>query len=247
MDIKYVTKDPFGRPTSIAARFGGLDHDAIAATGSPILLDHLYDDQLGRSYIGQMYRKVFPQYMTRSRGSLRAIPWVDSYIVHEPWRANLGLYDLRAVVPEISDRTRYGFHLPVEVTIDGRRIPGYAIHHHFAHAACSFFTSGYDEAAISTHDGYGLVSGYDSGMFYYGQGEALYPLWPHNLTVGYLYEYVSSSIGLGVVGGSGKLMGLAPYGRPTYFDQRFVGNMFDFQGKFRDVSKSWILHCRRLA
>ena len=247
MDIKYVTKDPFGRPMTLGSRFHGLDHAGIAATCSPMLLDHLYSDNLGRTYIGQMYRKVFPQYMTRSRGSFRAIPWVDTYIVNEPWEVNLGLYDLRAVRPEISDRLRYGFHLPVEVSIDGRRFPGYAVHHHFAHAASSFFTSGHDEAAILTHDGFGLLPGYHGGMFYYGKDEALFPLWPHHLTIGYLYEFVASSIGLGVVGGSGKLMGLAPYGCPTYFDHRFVGNVFDFDGKFRDVSRNWIIHCRSLA
>jgi carbamoyltransferase len=157
----------------------------------------------------------------------------------------MGLRDLGQVKPEISETLRYGFHIPVAVMLDGRVIPGYAVHHHLAHAANSFYTSEFDEAAIMTHDGFGLLPGYHSGMYYLGRGEAIFPLWPHHLTIGYLYEYVANTLGLGVGGGSGKLMGLAPYGQPTFFNQRFVGNVHDFKGKFRDVSESWVTHCRR--
>lgn len=247
LDIRYVTEDPFGRPMTLATRFSGYDHQAIAATNSSTLLDFLYDKRLSQTFSGQSYRKLFPVHYGRQRETFHSIPWLDTFVINEPWEAPTGLRDLGDIEPEVSESLRYAFHVPVAVMLDGRQIPGYAVHHHLAHAANSFYNSGFDEAAIMTHDGFGLLPGYHSGMFYLGKGESIYPLWPHHLTIGYLYEHVANTLGLGVGGGSGKLMGLAPYGRPAFFNQRFVGNVHDFQGKFRDVSESWVTHCRRSA
>ena len=246
-DVRYENSDPLGMPMTLASRFFGLDHHAIAATNSCILLDTLYDQRLSQTFLGQTYRKVFPKSNSEPRESFDAIPWLDEFVINDPWEERIGLRDLAAVKPDISNHLRYAFHVPVTVLLEGRAIPGYAVHHHLAHAANSYYSSGFNEAAILTHDGFGLLGGYHSGMYYYGSQEAIYPLWPHHLTIGYLYEHVANSLGLGVGGGSGKLMGLAPYGQPAFFNQRFVGNTNDFQGKFADVAESWIEHCRKSA
>lgn len=101
------------------------------------------------------------------------------------------------------------------------------IHHHLAHAADSFYSSPFDEAAVLTLDGSGSTPhGYYGGIFYYGKGDKLFPLHPHNLLIGQTYLRTAVMLGLGA-NGSGKLMGLAPYGEPLFHEDEFVGNWPD--------------------
>lgn len=126
----------------------------------------------------------------------------------------------------ISDDISQGFHYPAAVTIRGRKIPAYVFAHHYAHAAYTFFTSPYTEAGIISHDGGGGGYGYGSGLFFFGKGNRLYPITPHNLFVGEIYD--ASGIKLGFHSGpAGKLMGLSAYGKPRFYDPKFVGNWFD--------------------
>lgn len=118
--------------------------------------------------------------------------------------------------------------LPAEVTLGGRILPGLVLHHHLAHAAAGFFSSDMAEAAIFTNDGGGYAAhGYQSGMFYWGQGNRIHPIAPHHLVSGSIYENVGTWLGFDQFGGPGKLMGLAAYGEPKFYDDRFVGNAHD--------------------
>jgi carbamoyltransferase len=120
------------------------------------------------------------------------------------------------------------------------------IAHHVAHAASCFYQSGFDQAAILTHDGYPNGLGYLSGMFFWGDGHRIRPLTPHHLAIGGLYEEVGIRLGMGDVGPSGKLMGLAGYGQPRFFDRHFVGNQLDWnQG--RVDANTWMDHCLGMA
>jgi carbamoyltransferase len=89
--------------------------------------------------------------------------------------------------------------------------------HHESHAASAFFPSPYDSAAILTLDGVGEWS-----TATYGAGESnrlrlLKQLaFPHSL--GLLYSAFTYYCGFKVNSGEYKLMGLAPYGKPVYFD-----------------------------
>ncbi len=244
LKIEYTFTDSLSRPMSLHEELEGKDHNAISSRSSSMLLDLVYDSRLSKTYLGQTYRKVFPECTQYPRSYFEPTPWIDAFSDCQDWNAPLGLRDLASVTPVVSDHLRYGFHIPINVSIDGRNIPGYAINHHLAHAANAFYGSGFASAAIMTHDGFGMQPGYHSGMFYLGHDEAIYPLWPHHLGAGYMYEHTANSIGLGVGGGSGKLMGLAGHGQPTFYDSSFVGNYFDFQGKYRDVSKNWLFHCK---
>lgn len=105
--------------------------------------------------------------------------------------------------------TRQAFHFPLEIQLDGRSIPGWFINHHMAHAASGFFSAPEDTALIFTHDG---GTGSDSGFVFLGSGNAITGLGPHYLECGQFYDYVAHTLGLGAMGGAGKLMGLAPYG-----------------------------------
>ena len=89
--------------------------------------------------------------------------------------------------------------------------------HHESHAACAFFPSPYDEAAILTLDG---VGEWDTASIGHGRGSKIELLetlaFPHSL--GLLYSAVTYFCGFRVNSGEYKLMGLAPYGTPRFAD-----------------------------
>ena len=87
--------------------------------------------------------------------------------------------------------------------------------HHESHAACAFFPSPFDEAAILTLDG---VGEWDTASIGYGCGNKLELRktlgFPHS--VGLLYSAITYFCGFKVNSGEYKLMGLAPYGEPRF-------------------------------
>jgi carbamoyltransferase len=90
--------------------------------------------------------------------------------------------------------------------------------HHEAHAASAFFPSPFDEAAILTVDGVGEWATTTIGCGKGSQIEFLKELrFPHSL--GLLYSSFTSYCGFRINSGEYKLMGLAPYGEPTYVAQ----------------------------
>lgn len=105
--------------------------------------------------------------------------------------------------------------------------------HHESHAASAFFPSPFEEAAILTLDGVGewATASYGAGR---GnrielQGELHFP---HSL--GMLYSAFTYFCGFRVNSGEYKLMGLAPYGEPSYADV-IRGKLLDLKpdGSFR--------------
>lgn len=105
--------------------------------------------------------------------------------------------------------------------------------HHYAHAASAFFSSGFDDAAILTMDGVGewatLTRGRGTGNRVTLTHEMRYP---HSL--GLLYSTLTAFLGFKVNGGEGKVMGLASYGKPTFYDA-FMKDLVDMRpdGSFR--------------
>jgi carbamoyltransferase len=89
--------------------------------------------------------------------------------------------------------------------------------HHQSHAASAFFPSPYKKAAVLCVDG---VGEWATTTAWLGEGHRLNPLWeirfPHSL--GLLYSAFTYYTGFKVNSGEYKLMGLAPYGEPTYVD-----------------------------
>lgn len=93
------------------------------------------------------------------------------------------------------------------------------ISHHLSHAAFSFYTSPYKEAAILTVDGVGewetitISHGYKRSIT-----KRLSINFPHSL--GMLYSTVTAFLGFKPNEGEYKVMGLAPFGNPNkYFKQ----------------------------
>jgi len=89
--------------------------------------------------------------------------------------------------------------------------------HHISHGASAFYPSPYNDAAIITMDGVGEWATTTIG---YGKGSDIHILkqidYPHS--VGLLYSAFTYFCGFKVNSGDYKLMGLAPYGRPIYYD-----------------------------
>lgn len=89
--------------------------------------------------------------------------------------------------------------------------------HHMSHAASAFYPSPFDQAAIITVDGVGEWNTTTIGC---GSGNKITILkeinYPHSL--GLLYSAFTYFCGFKVNYGDYKLMGLAPYGEPVYYD-----------------------------
>ena len=91
------------------------------------------------------------------------------------------------------------------------------IEHHLAHAASSFFCSPFQESAILTTDGVGEWQTTTTGIAK-GQEITLGKeiIFPHSL--GLIYSTVTAYLGFSVNNAEYKVMGLAAYGKPVYYD-----------------------------
>jgi carbamoyltransferase len=90
--------------------------------------------------------------------------------------------------------------------------------HHVSHAASAFFVSPFEHAAILTMDGTGEAT---TTLFSEGQGNRVTPLkrikLPHSL--GQFYSAVTNFLGFDMFAGDEwKVMGLAAYGKPEFYD-----------------------------
>ena len=97
--------------------------------------------------------------------------------------------------------------------------------HHESHAASAFFPSPFQSAAILTIDGVGEWSTTTIGRGNGARVELLEELrFPHSL--GLLYSAFTYYAGFKINSGEYKVMGLAPYGKPT-FVQAILDNVVD--------------------
>ena len=97
--------------------------------------------------------------------------------------------------------------------------------HHLSHASHAFYTSTFEESAILTVDGVGEWS---TTSFGYGENNSIKLTndirWPHSL--GLFYSAFTYFLGFQVNEGEYKLMGLASYGKPKYYDL-ILNNLID--------------------
>ncbi|PYK09450.1 MAG: carbamoyltransferase [Verrucomicrobia bacterium] len=92
------------------------------------------------------------------------------------------------------------------------------IEHHRAHLASSFFVSPFERAALLSIDGFG---DFISTMWAVGERNSIQVLgqveYPHS--TGIVYTATTQFIGFPHYGDEGKVMGLAPYGRPRFIKE----------------------------
>lgn len=87
--------------------------------------------------------------------------------------------------------------------------------HHQSHAASAFFCSPFEQAAVLTVDGVGEWATTSRGLGHGLSLELTHELrFPHSL--GLLYSAITGYLGFKVNSAEYKVMGLAPYGQPTY-------------------------------
>ena len=260
-NVDIIAHDPDRISVSFARYLGDTTPapfvDTVAKTGHTTakyarekFFDKIFDPDERKRYETGRLAHYFPEFKTTRPHDYFHCGWIDDYVGHPGWRKPRGLgdvssFDAQAIVER--GAFRMGFHCPVTLTLDGRDLPAFFVYHHLAHAASAFYPSGFDEAVILSHDGDSDGRGYRPGMIFAGRGNHLHPLGPHHLVTGVIYYYVAIQLGLGQVGGEGKLMGLAPYGSPDFYDERFVGNWFDVKDRHKhDIWQAWILHCRAM-
>jgi carbamoyltransferase len=208
------------------------------------LMDIFYNPAFAKSPLRHQYRKAFPEHQSRRPEDFTRFGMLDEFTEGSLWSgaglAQIAATDFSKILD--SDTARHGFHYPVTVNLAGHELPGFFIAHHMAHAASSYYQSGADQAAILTHDGFAHGFGYLSGLYFWGEGNRITPLAPHYLSLGGLYDFVGTVLGLGHEGPAGKLMGLAGYGQPRFYDPRFVGNQYDWRAAGIS-NRTWLDHC----
>jgi carbamoyltransferase len=142
-------------------------------------------------------------------------------------RANLGRKLLRTVRHGASARylkqrlqnaaqiRDVGSALADALAVGGLRARVHNVEHHQAHVASAFFVSPFESAAILSVDGFGDFA---STMMAEGHGNHFEVLdrviYPHSL--GIFYTALTQWLGFPKYGDEGKVMGLAPYGKPRY-------------------------------
>lgn len=170
---------------------------------------------------------------TRKRYSFDSMPQMSTaYCLHQ---AGLSVDDLDYIV--------YGWDLPLEFSLRGRKIPNFKQHiisslfpktlykyekvpkieflnHHLAHAASSYRLSGFNEASILILDGQGENA---SGTLAYAKnGEIkIISQIPIAFSLGYMMEAACKYLGL-KTSDAGKLMGLAGHGKKGKIFDNFV-------------------------
>lgn len=92
------------------------------------------------------------------------------------------------------------------------------VEHHRAHLASCFYVSPFPRAALLSIDGFG---DFISTMWAMGQGNEIEILghveFPHS--IGIVYTATTQFLGFPHYGDEGKVMGLAPYGRPRFIEE----------------------------
>jgi carbamoyltransferase len=117
--------------------------------------------------------------------------------------------------------------------------------HHLSHAASAFFPSPFEESAVLTMDG---VGEWTTTSLAIGKGNSLSVHkeihFPHSL--GLLYSAFTYYTGFKVNSGEYKVMGLAPYGEPTFVDT-IKNNLIDIKedGSFQ-LDMSYFDYCTEL-
>lgn len=132
-------------------------------------------------------------------------------------RPNLGLVkDRLQNAAKVGDATT-ALAEGLGVAAESIRAQSHKVEHHMAHMASAFYVSPFEHATCLSIDGFG---DFLSAMWGVGKGSKIKPLgrvmFPHSL--GIFYTAVTQYIGFPHYGDEYKVMGLAPYGEPTYLE-----------------------------
>ncbi len=137
---------------------------------------------------------------------------LDNYLAVAP----RGLYSFLDVIPKWLHK-RLWIKEEIKKHLQGFQGDIIFPEHHMSHAAHTFFTSPFDEAAILTVDGVGEWSTSSFGSAENTSIKLTNDIrWPHS--IGMFYSAFTYFLGFKVNEGEYKLMGLSAYGKPKYYD-----------------------------
>ena len=143
---------------------------------------------------------------------------LETYLANAPW----GFQSFRMAIPLwIKEKLfqKPNLEKALKAYAPSGKVDGKLLfaEHHQSHAASAFFPSPFAEAVVLTMDGVGEWATTSVAI---GRGNTLQPVreihWPHS--IGLLYSAFTYYTGFKVNSGEYKVMGLAPYGSPTYAD-----------------------------
>ena len=145
---------------------------------------------------------------------------LDNYIAVAP----RGLYSFLDVIPKWLHK-RLWIKNDIQKSLKGFNGEIIFPEHHLSHAAYTFYTSNFDESAILTVDGVGEWSTTSIGFAKNNSISLTHDIrWPHSL--GLFYSAFTYFLGFQVNEGEYKLMGLASYGKPKFYDE-IINNLVD--------------------
>jgi carbamoyltransferase len=169
---------------------------------------------------------------------------VDHVAINQDGKANLAKKlaftlqqrpELRLVLDRVRNkRERAGVAEQLARAFPGQVFNGkvHAVEHHVAHMSSAFHVSPFDEAVVVSVDGFGDFASAAWGV---GRGTRIEVedrvFFPHSL--GIFYQAVTQLIGFPHYGDEYKMMGLAPYGEPTYLDRMRQIVMLRPDGSYR--------------
>jgi carbamoyltransferase len=152
---------------------------------------------------------------------------VDHVAVNQDGKANLGSKlaytiakrpDLQMILDRLHlKRQRAGIAEHLANAFPGQQVRArvHAVEHHLAHMSSAFHVSPFEEAVVVSVDGFGDFASAAWGV---GRGSQIEVdarvLFPHSL--GIFYQAVTQFLGFPHYGDEYKVMGLAPYGKPTH-------------------------------
>jgi carbamoyltransferase len=110
------------------------------------------------------------------------------------------------------------------MSLDGRTFRARFYQHHLLHAFYAAYALSADRPAlIVTGDGGVGPSYFGGGVYFWSPPNRMVAVAPVDGWLGEFYTLVSMRLGFDEGGGPGKLMGLAPYGRPIHLDGALIG------------------------
>lgn len=137
---------------------------------------------------------------------------LDNYISVAP----KGLYSFLDIIPKWIHK-RLWIKDEIKNHLKGFKGKIFFPEHHLSHAAYTFFTSSFKDAAILTLDGVGEWTTTSFGEAHGSDIKLTHDIrWPHSL--GMFYSAFTYFLGFKVNEGEYKLMGLSAYGKPKYYD-----------------------------
>ena len=119
------------------------------------------------------------------------------------------------------------------------------VEHHLAHLSSAFHVSPYEEACVVSVDGFGDFASAAWGV---GRGSEIAVddkvYFPHSL--GTFYQALTQFIGFPNYGDEYKVMGLAPYGKPSFMDEMRQIVLLQDDGSYRLNMDYFIYHKEKI-